>query len=117
MTFLRVIIIMFAGLAIPCFIGLGHGGIAANPQWEQKELEDTLADYLVHAAFKFDCYFTIENMTKEEGGAWIWAYDVKGMGDPSSIDELIERLSANVQGVRVYRSKKIRLLCISSTTD
>jgi hypothetical protein len=106
MTFLRVIIIMFAGLAIPCFIGLGHGGIAANPQWEQKELEDTLADYLVHAAFKFDCYFTIENMTKEEGGAWIWAYDVKGMGDPSSIDELIERLSANVQGVRVYRSKK-----------
>ena len=98
---------MFAGLAISCFVGLGQGGTAANPQSEQIGLEETLDEYLGRAAHKLDCYFTIENMSiGEEAANWIWVCDVKGVGDPSSIDDLIEKLSAKVKGVRIYRSKK-----------
>jgi hypothetical protein len=103
----RAVRVTFTVLAIYCFIGPGQGGIAANPQPERTESQNTLAGYLGRAAFKLDCYFTIEEMTQEEGGDnWITEHSVRAGNDPSSIEKMIGQLSAQLKGVHIYRSKE-----------
>src|SRR5665213_169729 len=107
MPSLKRIKVVVAVTVFICFAGFGQCQEASSPKLRRGEEAIPLWDYLYRQGVKLDCYFTIEEMTQEEGGDdWITEHEVQAGNDPSSIEKMIEQLSAQLKGVHIYRSKE-----------
>ena len=81
--------------------------IQAQSGLSDSRQEDTsLHSYLYRAGSKLDCYFTIEEMPREDGlENWIESYRLNWGDDPASVEELLDHLAREVKGVHFQRCK------------
>jgi hypothetical protein len=75
---------------------------ASTPKGDEKL---PFYQYAYREGIKLDCYFTIEEMPLEYGN-WIDMHEVKVGKEPSSIEEMVEDLSSQLEGIHVYQSRE-----------
>ena len=96
----------FVIFSIFLFRRFGQCQQASIPKLKQAEEAIPLHDfYLYTIGKKLDCYFTIEEMTLDADN-WISEHEVQITTDPSTIEQLIKQLTAQLKGVHLYRSKE-----------
>jgi hypothetical protein len=105
MSSLQLVKPAFAISIFFCFAVLGQCQEASSPKLRPSKEAVVLWEYLSRQGIQLDCYFTIEEMTLEDDNG-ITEHDVQVGKDPSSIEKMIEQLSAQLKGVHVYRSKE-----------
>ena len=110
------ITLVFAG-SVFFVSSVSSGQDASDSKPERTEEVRPLAEYLQRAAVKLDCYFTIEEMTREEGDNWIQNTTFKPKRFLPLSEKTIEKLSALLKGVHIYQKKQIWPSSISLMTD
>jgi hypothetical protein len=88
-----------------CIASLSQCREPSSPKPRQGDEGVPLYEYLLRASLKLDCYFTIEQMPGEENNS-IEGREVQAGSEPSSIEKMVEQLSAQLKGFHVYRSKE-----------